>query len=233
MRSNHRAAMNETPDDSRERWLAKKAHYQRPSVVDAYDERRFRGRHESGSTERKWQAILRVLGPALVTGARVLDVPCGRGRFTRRVLDRGLELVSADLSHPMLSAACEVAAGDPRFRGAVRCDVERLPFADATFEVVMSIRFLFHVPRDLQPAILREMARVSKRHVVVDVRHTYCWTTHSKRLRAWMKRERRPTPRMTLAEIDALVGSAGLRIVDRVWLAPLFSEKMLVVCEKV
>lgn len=225
--------MDSPSDDAHARWLAKQAHYQHPAVVDAYDEARFRGLHERGSTERKWKAIVRALGPALQRGARVLDVPCGRGRFTQRILARELDLVSADLSQPMLEAAREVAGDLAHFRGAVRCDVACLPFADASFDVVMSIRFLFHVPRELQPAILREMARVSKRHVVVDVRHTYCWTTHSKRLRAWLRGQRRPTPRLSLAEIDALVAAAGLRLVERVWIAPLFSEKMLVVCEKV
>ncbi len=217
---------------SRERWIAKQAHYQDPSVVAEYDERRFRGWRARGSTVRKWNPIWRDLGPELPQGSTVLDVPCGKGRFTENILGSGLTLVDADLSMPMLERALERAQGDRRLRGAIQCSAERLPFQDSTFDLVMSIRFLFHVPRAMRVDVLREMARVSKRFVVVDVRHRYCWTTHTKRLRAWILRRRPPSERSTLAEIDQLVADAGLRLRKRIWLAPLLSEKMLLVCEK-
>lgn len=221
--------------ERRSRWEAKKAHYQDEAVVESYDEERFRTAHERASTDKKWRAIQAAVGQRLPPGARVLDVPCGRGRFTRRILDAGYELVSADLSWPMLQAAratTERESGAERSGRWLRCDAERLPFADDTFDLVLSIRFLFHVPPELRASILREMARVSKRHVIVDVRHTYCLTTHGKRLRAWLTGRRPPSPRSTLAQIDRDLAVAGLVLERRVWLAPLLSEKMLVVATK-
>lgn len=215
-----------TSDDALERWRAKGLHYQDEAVVREYDARRFRAWHERGSTERKWVRIRRALGRDLGTGTRVLDVPCGRGRFTSRLLESGVELVSADLSLAMLNA---VAAG--RGSARVRADALRLPFLDGSFDVVLSIRFLFHVPPELRVAVLSEMARVSRRYVVVDVRHKYCWTSATKRFRAWLFR-RRPYRRPGLVEIDADVARAGLELQERIWLAPLFSEKMLLVCRK-
>jgi ubiquinone/menaquinone biosynthesis C-methylase UbiE len=219
------------PDDRLARWAAKKLHYQDAEVVARYDAERFRSRHEQASTARKWRAIRAALAHELRPGALVLDVPAGRGRFTSRILAAGYGLVSADLSEPMLRAAREAAHGAEAFRGAVRCDAERLPFADGSFDLVLSVRFLFHVPPELRVGILREFARVSRRFVVVDVRHKYCWFTHTKRFRAWMLRRRAPSPRASLAEIDRDVAAAGLRLVKRVWLAPGLSEKMLLVCE--
>lgn len=222
-------------DAARERWLAKQAHYQDGAVVEAYDERRFRGWRARGSTERKWKAIWSELGPEVGAGSVVLDVPCGRGRFTSRILGAGATLVSADLSRPMLAAAVAAAAETEdraRFAGPAQCDASKLPFADGAFDVVLSIRFLFHVPRPLRADVLRELARVSRRFVVVDVRHRYCWNTHAKRIRAWIARRRPPSARATLPELDRLVADAGLRLRKRIWIAPLFSEKMLLVCEK-
>lgn len=215
-----------------DRWAAKKAHYQDERVVARYDAERFRSSHERASTERKWRAIRAALGVELKPGAEVLDVPAGRGRFTSRILAAGLRLTSADLSEPMLRAAIEAAEGASGFRGAVRGDAERLPFADQSFDLVLSVRFLFHVPPELRAGILREFARVSRRFVVVDVRHKYCWSTHTKRLRAWILRRRAPSRRASLGEIDRDVEAAGLRLVKRIWLAPGLSEKMLLVCEK-
>lgn len=215
-----------------ERWAAKKAHYQDEAVVAGYDAARFRNRHERLSTERKWRAIRGVLGKELAPGAEVLDVPAGRGRFSSRILAAGYALTSADLSLPMLRAAVAESAPAGRFRGGVQCDAERLPFADRSFDLVLSIRFLFHVPPELRAGILREFARVSRRFVVVDVRHKYCWTTHSKRLKAWVLGRRAPSTRSSLAEIDRDIEAAGLRLKKRIWLAPGLSEKMLVVCER-
>jgi hypothetical protein len=84
----------------------------------------------------------------------------------------------------------------------------------------------------LRVEVLRELARVSKRFVVVDVRHRYCWTTYTKRLRARFVGKRPPSERATIAELDRLVADAGLVLRRRIWLAPLLSEKMLLVCEK-
>jgi len=222
---------SEQPQTAEERWRAKRAHYQDEAVARDYDAVRFETRHARRSTERKWRAIQRALPIELGSGARVLDMPCGRGRFTARWLASGVQLVSADLSRAMLDELVRSVA-DPKQRNVlVQCEAERLPFADEVFDVVASIRFLFHVPPELRPAILREMARVSRRYVVVDVRHKYCWTTQTKRLRAWMSRERMPF-RASLADIDRDLRAAELELVARVWLAPLLSEKMLLVCRK-
>ena len=216
----------------RARWAAKKAHYQDEGVVERYDTERFRSRHERASTERKWRAIQRAIGGELAAGAEVLDVPSGRGRFTSRILEAGYRLTSADLSEPMLRAAIDEAGAASAFRGAVRCDAERLPFGAGSFDMVLSVRFLFHVPPDLRAGILREFARVSRRFVVVDVRHKYCWTTHTKRWKAWILRRAPPSKRASLAEIDRDLEAAGLRLARRIWLAPGLLEKMLLVCEK-
>lgn len=213
-------------------WRAKQAHYQDEAVVERYDQERFRTRHERASTQRKWRAIQKALAEHLPAGAEVLDVPAGRGRFTSRILAAGYRLTSADLSLPMLERSRAEAGLAPNLRGWIRCDAEHLPFQDASFDLVLSIRFLFHVPRALRPDVLREFARVSRRFVVVDVRHKYCYATHTKRWKALLLGRRPPSPRMSLAEIDADFRQAGLRIQERIWLAPGLSEKMLVVCEK-
>ena len=215
--------------EERERWRRKQEHYQDPGVVASYDELRFGGRRGRRSTRRKWSAIRRTLGPELAGIGAVLDLPCGTGRFTELLLQGGRRVVSADRSLPMLRAARErTGAGT---QSTVCCDAERLPFADRSFDLVLSIRFLFHVPRGLRADILREMARVSRAWVVVDVRHRYSLATFSKRWRARLLGRAPPSRRSSLAEIDADLREAGLALRKRVWLAPGLSEKMLLFCE--
>jgi SAM-dependent methyltransferase len=86
------------------------------------------------------------------TGARVLDVGCGSGRWTRFAADRAAFVEGVDPSD-----AARVAAMATRGRANVRithASVESLPFADRAFDVVMSVGVLHHVP-DTEAAIAR------------------------------------------------------------------------------
>jgi len=221
--------VKEDPQRSQDdRWRAKIAHYQDPAVVARYDAERFAGRGKGRATRAKWKAIRRGLGGEFESVARVLDVPCGTGRFTELLLGAGKHVVNADRSREMLLAARR-KVGEGR-ASEVECDAARLPFADASFDLVLSVRFLLHVPKPMRAGILREMGRVSKRWVVVDVRHRYSLTTVGKRLRARIAGRQPPSLRSSLAEIDADVEAAGLQLVKRTWLSPGFSEKMLLFC---
>lgn len=221
-------------DDERgelERWAKKQLHYQDARVVAEYDGARFTGLRSSRATRRKWDAITRALGPELERCASFLDVPCGTGRFSALLERAGKRFVEADLSAEMLGAAARASSGARGFAGAVRCDAARLPFADASFDVVLSVRFLFHVPRELRPSILREMGRVARRYVLVDVRHRYAWSAWTRRLRARITRRRVPH-RYSIAELQADFAAAGLAIVSARSLTPLFSEKMIVLARR-
>lgn len=206
-----------TPDYER-----KKQHYQREEVVDAYDARRF----ENRSTRRKWRMIERaVQGIEIRT---VLDIPCGTGRFTRQLLARGWQVINGDLSLPMLKTAQKLAVHGTV--GSARMDAERLPFADQSVDLLISIRFLMHIPRANRIAMLREYARVA-RHVVIDVRHKYCINLWWKKLRrAVGLRVKVPEHRYSLRELHQDLRASGLECQRKVWQAPPFSEKLVLLC---
>jgi SAM-dependent methyltransferase len=91
--------------------------------------------------------------------ARVLDLGCGGGHVAYAVAPLVAEVVACDLSAEMLA----VVAGAARERGLANLHTaqgpaERLPFPDASFDLVLS-RFSAHHWRDFE-AGLREAARV-------------------------------------------------------------------------
>lgn len=98
----------------------------------------------------------------LPAGSAVLDVPCGGGvalRGLRR--DQDVRYVAADISPAMLRRTARNAErrglGQVQF---VEADVEHLPFADETFDLVVSFTGLHCFPR---PALaVAECARVLK-----------------------------------------------------------------------
>jgi len=88
-------------------------------------------------------------------GERALDVGSGTGHYSCDLAERGLTVTAIDASGAMLGAArakgCRVAWEQG--------EVEDLPFADGTFDLVLSITALEFV-RDAA-RVLSEMARVT------------------------------------------------------------------------
>ena len=101
---------------------------------------------------------------ALVRGqtkARVLDLGCGAGHVSFHVAPHVGEVIAYDLSPEMLDVVTRAAASKGLSNIATRVGVaEDLPFADASFDYVIS-RYSAHHWRDLDRG-LREVARVLK-----------------------------------------------------------------------
>ncbi len=86
-----------------------------------------------------------------VEGSNALDLACGTGRYARVLEERGAALVVAtDLSTGMLAHSSA--------QRRVRADMMQLPFAGASFDVVVSGLAVGHAPH-LEPW-MREVARV-------------------------------------------------------------------------
>ncbi len=112
--------------------------------ADAELKARHRQMWASGDYPSMVETFLTPLGPRLVeacgigAGQRVLDVAAGTGNASIPAAQRGAEVTASDLTPELLDA------GRIRARAAgveldwVEADAEHLPFADASFDVVMS-----------------------------------------------------------------------------------------------
>jgi len=93
---------------------------------------------------------------ALASGASVLDVGCGTGRWVRRFQEIGLRATGVDATATMLRLARLCGTRAPLLAG----EAFRLPFADAAFDCISDITVVQHIPTPLQPQALAEMIRV-------------------------------------------------------------------------
>ena len=116
-----------------------------------------------GSAVHAQGADLAALGALVTRGCRVLDLGCGGGHVAYAAAEAGAgEVVACDLSTEMLAVVAAEAA--TRGLGTIRTEqasAERLPFADAAFDVVLS-RYSAHHWGDFETGV-REAARVLRR----------------------------------------------------------------------
>ena len=150
----------------------------------------------------------------LAPGESVLEVGCGTGeialRAKARLGPRG-SVTGIDPSPEMIAVARLKAARanlDVDYRVA---SVEALPFADATFDVVLSSLMMHHLPEDLKPRALAEIRRVLKpggRLLIVDLTEP---TSRLARLQpVWLIHRQLPSDVRDLPELLEAAGFAAV-----------------------
>lgn len=97
----------------------------------------------------------------IMAGERVLDVACGTGNAAIRAALAGGQVTGLDLTPEMFEAGRRRAAEAGAEVDWVEGDAEALPFADGSFDVVLSTFGVMFAPR--HDVAAREMARVLRR----------------------------------------------------------------------
>ena len=108
--------------------------------------------------------LLRAVAPHLPPGGRLLDVGCASGDMAA--------YLCAKLARPVLAVGVDLKPlhlreAPPAVR-RVAADAARLPFRDRSFDVVTASLFLHHFEGAHLDRLLRELARVARRAIVVS-----------------------------------------------------------------
>jgi ubiquinone/menaquinone biosynthesis C-methylase UbiE len=192
--------MTETPAAYRGR-----TKYDETAAAKYQVRRESKNRAEMRLVERAFAAIPR--------DARVLDVPCGGGRVTIHLLQRGYTVSSGDLSESMLSIAREsiVHAGFPA--DVQRQDIEQLNYPDQAFDAVICFRLFHHFPdATIRQRTVKELCRVARRWVALSYFSPASVTSIKRKLRAAMggrKAEHYPT---SLSEVSGYFDRCGFKL---------------------
>ncbi|HNV68797.1 MAG TPA: class I SAM-dependent methyltransferase [Candidatus Ozemobacteraceae bacterium] len=109
------------------------------------------------ATQPENRYLLRQLGD--LRDRRILDLGSGAGETAIYLALKGARVTASDLSAGMLDLLERRAAIEGAQVTCVQMSAERLPFADATFDIVYASNVLHHVPLE---ATLLEVRRVLK-----------------------------------------------------------------------
>lgn len=173
--------------------------------VREYERRRYRSIDQRLMSHLEWRTVARLLDRVGVSGATVLDVPCGYGRFTGRLAERGGLPLVADVSVHMVVRTRQ--GFSPAVPGA-GVDVLALPFADASVDGALVMRLLHHLPDSERRQALGEVARVIREWAILSA---YTVAPLHRLLR---RIQRRPPKEASLSLLGEEMASVGLEIVE-------------------
>jgi ubiquinone/menaquinone biosynthesis C-methylase UbiE len=144
-----------------------KEYYEGSAVAD-YD--RKRETHPAWLAEQEaLSAFLRAA--SLPAGGLVLDIPVGTGRFLETYAAQGYRVLGIDISPDMVAASRRRCAAlglrDATFEIG---DATRLACTDKSADLAVSVRFLNHLELDAVRSVVAELARVSRRFLIVHIR---------------------------------------------------------------
>ncbi len=156
--------------------------------------------------------IFKLTGP--LEGRRLLDAGCGDGRLLALAAARGAKATGLDPDSAMLASARERARREGITARFLEGRIERLPFADGSFDIVLAVTVLSFVAD--APLAFREMARVLRpggRLVLGELGLFSSWAA-IRRLRALFGSSLWRAARFLSArELAALTEKAGLELV--------------------
>mgnify|MGYP001607822847 CR=1 FL=1 len=112
---------------------------------------------------KKAKYLVDLIRPFLSKTAKIMDLGCGSGEVSLRLLEEGYSVTSVDVVN-------KVKVGGVR---VLVYDGVKLPFKDGEFDKVLLITVLHHV--DKYEGLLQEVARVSKEIVIVEDVYENWW----------------------------------------------------------
>ena len=184
-----------------------KTAYSEYSSATGYEDRPFYQGPLGWYRKRLERTTIAALTGMADSGSKILDLPCGNGRWFETLSKRADALVAIDVSPGMLKFArtrAESLSIDIEFHQA---SAESIPLEDGAVDYAFSYALMKHLPVPVQYRVLAEFSRVSRKGVVCSfgvLKHlSYA---------LWRRRNLEESYPVFVEEIGWMAAEAGLRV---------------------
>jgi ubiquinone/menaquinone biosynthesis C-methylase UbiE len=145
----------------------------------------------------------------LADGAAVLDIGCGSGVPVARALAQRFAVTAIDISAGQIERARQNVPRATFIQG----DIMSLAFTQASFDAVVILYTLFHLPRDEQPELLARIRRWLKPDGVLLA--TLARTSHHRYVEDDFFGTSMYWSHFAEADYDTILRRAGLAVIER------------------
>ena len=206
-----------------------KDRYKNPIVVKNYDKKRFKSLKGKLTDIREKACIEKALRISKTNGP-ILDIPCGTGRITELLLEKGFKVTGADISSEMINYAKGRTIQNEDSVAFEIQDIEQMDFDSESYDMILTIRLLHHVPQSLHEKILKELHRVTRKWVIITFSNKYTIQNIKRNFISLFNK----FPRYSISPevFENEVRKAGFEIRLRLPLFLFFSESTFVLLEK-
>lgn len=188
--------------------------------VEEYERKRYRGIDQRLVHGRERMILWKILRTISDSSLLVLDLPCGYGRFSSMLLDKGFSLVGSDLSFHMVKRAREKGGSSGKFLGVVADAKQGLPFKRRVFDSLFSMRFFHHLHRrEEREFILKEFSLVTAEWVILSYYQKNLLHFLQRKLRRRIKKSRTRIKMISRKEFFKEIERADLKVMK---IFPLF-----------
>lgn len=172
--------------------------------VEKYAAKRYRHWDQRWISNREQKMVTRLMEKHDL-GGKIIDVPCGYGRF-HDILSKYGTVYGADLNHFSVEYYNQKVSNDPP---AIEASADNLPFEDNEFNGVFCFRLLQHMHEpEERVAILKELKRVSSGWIIASL---YLSNPAHRLHRAIVKMPSKIT-QLTPKQLNKEVEAAGLKM---------------------
>ncbi len=116
----------------------------------------------------------------------VLDIPCGTGRITGVLAELKLNIIASDISKEMIDVAQRRLSHFSTIHYEIR-NIKDTQFDSNIFDCITCIRLLHHLGSEDRICILSELARVTKKYLIVNIPYSSPWYRFRRRLKRILK----------------------------------------------
>ncbi len=163
----------------------------------------------------------------------VLDAPCGVGRLSLWLAQKGVNVTAVDLGESAVQLT-NALLRDQKFKETAESqDIFNMRFEDGEFDASVCFRLLHHFQDSSdQQALIAELCRVSSQYVVISYFSSYSVTSLRRRLRkAVTGREVKQNP-ISLSQLKDLFAANEFRLFGTVKRSGFLHSLQLAVFER-